>query len=275
MDNQVRKMFTGFGFKHLPFTREIAEPYLDERREKALKMLREFLQFRGFAVVSGEPGTGKTMLLKHLCAGLPGNSHKIIYIPFSTLSDSDMLKTVCFQLGVESTTSRSKMFKAIQKNIEDMQPVNPILVIDEAQKISHKTMETIRLMANFYFEDKNFFSVIMAGTEDFVQLFRLRVNQSLLQRITLFCSVAPLSREQTAEYVAHHFREAGVKREIVNPQAVNKVHDAASGIPRLINNLMLAALRETAEDGKDSVELEHVRKGMINSLMPAFTENEQ
>ena len=136
--------------------------------------------------------------------------------------------------------------------------------------MTHHTLETIRIMTNFYFEDRNYISIIMAGTDDFIQQFRLRINQALLQRVSLFCSLNSLSRSDTAEYVVHQTRSAGVEREIVSPRAVNLVYDATAGVPRMINNLMLAALRETAEDDKDTVDLEHVRKGMINTLMPAL-----
>lgn len=270
--NDARMKLARFGFKRLPFTYEILEPYIDPRREKHLKLLKEFLQLRGFAVISGPPGTGKTVLIKHLCSQLPANTHKVVYIPFSTLSDSDMLKTMCLHLGIESTMSRSKMFKGIQEHVERMQPVNPVIVFDEAQKLSHKTLETIRLLANFEFDGRHYISIVMAGTEDFTQIFRLRINQSLLQRISLFCSITPLSRDLTREYVAHHFKAAGAEREIVTAQAINLVFDAASGIPRVINNMMFAGLREAAEDEADLVDLEHVRKGMMNFHMPELME---
>lgn len=271
--DDARSKFARFGFKCIPFTREITAPFLDPRREKHLARLREFLQFRGFAVVAGGPGTGKTILLEHLCGQLHSNAYKVMYIPFSTLSDSDMLKTVCFHLGIETTMARSKMFKCIQDRIVEMQPVNIIIVLDEAQKLTHKTLETVRLMANFNFDGHNYLSIIMAGTDDFLQIFRLRINQSLFQRVSLFCEIPPLSRDATSQYVAHHLKTAGIEREIVTPQAVNFVYDAASGVPRIINNLMLAAFKETAEEEKDVVELEHIRKGMMNTMMPKFMEN--
>jgi type II secretory pathway predicted ATPase ExeA len=133
--------------------------------------------------------------------------------------------------------------------------------------MNHQTLETIRIMSNFYFEEKNYISIIMAGTDDFIQQFRLRINQGLLQRISLFCSLNPLQRSKTTEYVDHQIKTAGVEREIITKQALNLVHDATSGTPRLINNLMKATLIETAEDGKEIADLEHVRKAMFNLML--------
>jgi type II secretory pathway predicted ATPase ExeA len=271
--NDLRKKLSCYAFKHLPFTEEIIEPYLDDHREQSLTLFREFLQFRGFALLSGEPGCGKSYLLNHLCGKLPGNTHKIMYIPFSQVGDSDMLKLICHELGIENGMSRSRMLKVIQKCIEDMQPVNCILVVDECQITSHKTLETIRLLANFHFEEKNFFSIIMAGTEDFVQLLRLRINTALMQRVALHREMKPLNREKAQEYVEHHFRVAGVQHQMLSPQAMERVFRASSGAPRVINHLMRIALREAAEDNQDCVDLEHVRRGMMNS-MPTLLENE-
>ncbi len=271
--SNLREKLSRYAFSHLPFTDEINEAYLDDHRKQSLTLFREFLQFRGFALLSGEPGCGKSYLLNHLCGKLPGNTHKVMYIPFSQVGDSDMLKLICHELGIENGMSRSRMLKVIQKCIEDMQPVNTILVLDECQITSHKTLETIRLLTNFHFEEKNLFSVIMAGTEDFVQMLRLRINTALMQRITLHREIKALNREKTREYIDHHFRVAGVQHEILTPQAVERVFTASAGVPRIIDNLMRVALREAAEDNQDRIELEHVRRGMIN-CMPTLLENE-
>jgi type II secretory pathway predicted ATPase ExeA len=160
-EDDVRKKLVRYGFRHLPFTEESREIYLDDSRTNNIKKFREFLQFRGFAVLSGPPGTGKSALLRHICDSLPANTHKTIYIPFSMLSDSDMLKAVSFQLGIDKGMSKGRMFKCIQKHVEEMQPANLVIVFDEVHRMPHQTLEAIRIMTNFYFEDKNYISIIM------------------------------------------------------------------------------------------------------------------
>ena len=135
--------FDRFGFTAVPFINASKTAYLDTARDKVLKDLRNFLNYRGFAVLCGSPGTGKTALLKHLCRQLQPNEHKIIYIPFSMLKPSDMLKNICVKLDIEPTVSTSKMLTKIQDCIAEIQPVNPVLVLDEIQKISHQTLEVI------------------------------------------------------------------------------------------------------------------------------------
>ncbi len=250
--------FDRFGFSSLPFKNGSKAAYLDTSREQTIKNILNFLNYRGFAVLSGPPGTGKTMLLNYLCGQLNPNETKIIYIPFSMLSPSDMLKSICVKLNLEPTISASKMLARIQECVTQMQPVNPILVLDEIQKITNPTIELIRLMTNVNFEEKNIFSVIMAGNDEFLQHIRLRINEPLRQRITCYCHLEPLSRTDTKEYIKCQLEAAGAHQDVITEQAATYVYDLTSGIPRLINSLAFAALEATAEDNSQIIDLKHI-----------------
>lgn len=253
--------FDIYGFSSTPFAENEKTPFLDTSRKQVVKRMENFLSRRGFAVLSGSPGTGKTMLLNHLCCSLQPNEHRIIYIPFAVLKPADMLKNICLKLDLEPTVSTTKMLRSIQDRITEIQPVNPVLVLDEIQKISHPTLEIIRLMTNFNFEEKNLFSVVMAGNDEFLQQLKLRLNEPLRQRITCFCRLSPLSREDTGEYIKHQFETAGAHHEIITEQAVSLVYDLTSGTPRLINSLVFASLEEAADTESKIIDLDHVNAG--------------
>jgi len=260
--------FDRFALTGLPFHGMPDEPFLDASRDECLKQLQTFLGYRGFAVITGPPGTGKTMLLNHLCRRLQPNENRVIYIPFATLSPSDMLRSICAGLGLEPVMSKSRMLLNIQERVAEIQPVNPVLVLDEVQKISHPTMEIVRLLANFNFEEKNLFSVIMSGNDEFLQQLRLRINEPLRQRITCYCRLAALSRKESAEYVNHHFQIAGAHQKIINDQAQALVHDLTSGIPRMINSLVLKALENAADNESQVIDLKHVKTARAMVQLP-------
>ncbi len=262
--------FDPFGFSALPFSENEKIPFLDTSRKQVLKRIQNFLNYRGFAVLSGPPGTGKTMLLNHLCHALQPNEHRIIYIPFAMLKPADMLKNICIKLDLETTVSTTKMLRRIQDRIIEIQPVNPVVIIDEVQKISHPTLEVIRLMTNFNFEDKNLFSLIMAGNDEFLQQLKLRLNEPLRQRITCFQHLSILSREDTEKYIKHHFETAGAHHEIITRQAASMVYDLTSGTPRLINSLVFASLEEAAEAGAKIIDLEHINAGAEIVSIPSM-----
>jgi len=261
--------FDIFGFSSIPFSQNQKTPFLDTSRKQVLKKIENFIIYRGFAVLSGSPGTGKTMLLNHLCNNLQPNEYKIIYIPFAMLKPADMLKSICIKLDLEPIVSITKMLGKIQDRMTEIQPVNTVLVLDEIQKISHTTLETIRLMTNFNFEEKNLFSVIMAGNDEFLQQLRLRINEPLRQRITCFQRLSVLSREDTKKYITHHFETAGIHHEIITEQASTLVYDMTSGIPRLINSLVFASLEEAADAGERMIDIKHINAGSELVSLPS------
>lgn len=260
--------FDPFGFSSTPFSENEKTPFLDASRRRVLRRMRSFLDYRGFAVLCGAPGTGKTMLMNHLRQTLQTNEHRIIYISFAMLKPADMLKNICLKLDLEPTVSTSRMLRRVQDRITEIQPVNPILVLDEIQKISHSTLETIRLTTNFNFEEKNLISVVMVGNDEFLQQLKLRLNEPLRQRITCFQRLSPLSREDAGAYIKHHFEKAGAHHEIITEQAVNLVYDLTSGTPRLINSLVFAALEEAADAGSKIIDLDHINKGSELVFLP-------
>lgn len=260
--------FDRFGFSSLPFKNDSKAVYLDTARKHAVKNMLNFLNYRGFAVLSGSSGTGKTMLLNHLCKQLNPNENKIVYIPFSMLSPSDMLKSICVKLNLEPTISASKMLASIQECITQMQPVNPILILDEIQKITNPTIEIIRLMTNINFEEKNIFSVLMAGNDEFLQTVRLRINEPLRQRITCYCYLGPLSRSDTKEYIKCQLETAGAHQDIITEQAAMLIHDLTSGIPRMINSLSFAALEAATEDDSQIIDLQHIERARKIAILP-------
>jgi len=261
--------FDPFGFSSVPFSENEKTPFLDISREQVIKRMQSFLNYRGFAVLSGAPGTGKTMLLNHLCRSLQPNEHRIIYIPFAMLKPADMLKSICLKLDLEPTVSTTKMLRSIQDRISEIQPVNPVLVVDEIQKISHPTLEVIRLMTNFNFEEKNLFSIVMVGNDEFLQQLKLRLNEPLRQRITCFQRLSVLSREDTKKYIKHHFETAGAHHEVITEQAASLVYDLTSGTPRLINSLVFASLEEAADAGSKIIDLDHINTSNELVSLPA------
>ena len=260
--------FDRFAFTKLPFSDDIKTAFIDVEREMVLKDLHNFIRRRGFAVLTGSPGTGKTMLLNHFCRELNSNENKIIYIPFSMLKPSDMLKNICIKLDIVPVASTTKMLAKIQECATAMQPVNPVIVLDEIQKIIYPTLETVRLMTNVNFEEKNLFSVIMAGNDEFLQHIRLRIYEPLRQRITCYRRLNSLKKNDAEEYIRHQFEFAGAQHDIITNRAVNLVHDLTAGIPRIINKLVFAALEYAADESAAVLDLEHINTAALLVMPP-------
>ncbi len=264
-----RHRFDIYGFTKIPFGNLPGKPFLNDERTELLNRLNNFLEYRGFAVLTGPVGGGKSSLLNHFCSRLNNKTNLIIYMPFSILNEGDFLRAVCRAMNLEPAASKSRMINTIQAMVKDIQPVNPVLVLDEAQKISTPTLEFIRLLANFEFDGKNLFSVIMIGTNELLSRLRYRILEPLNQRITFFGRIRPLNRDETAEYIKHGFEQVGVCQDIVEEQAFTLVHDLSGGIPRLINSITKAALENAADEESLIIKLQHVRDARQYTLISA------
>ncbi len=258
-----------FGFHTTPFGSAPEKPFSDERRTLCRRKADALMQRRGFAFVTGGPGCGKTLFVNELCSGQNNRTTHLMYIPFAMFGDTDMLREICRQIGIEPVYRMGAMIRNIQERTREMQPVNPILVIDEVQLIGQETLDMLRILTNFKFESANLFTVIMAGDESFRHRLQLRINEPLRQRVTLFITLGPLGREDAAAYIQHQTRIAGAHQQIFDEQAANLIFDIAGGIPRLINNLASAALEEASLEKEPTVELRHVEQAATTCLLPS------
>ena len=249
-----------FGFQREPFVPDAATIWLDDRRRETLELLGGLVNRRGFAVLTGPAGCGKTILLGHLCAQLGGNTHRIIYVACADCGPADMLRLVCAGLNLEPTLGRSRTIKRIVDRVTEMKGITPVLVIDEAQSLPQATLEAIRVTCSGGLDARNRFAVIMAGADEFLGQLTLRVCEPLRQRVTVYAEVAPLTRDQVHDYLRHRFETAGVSADIIAGSAFSLLVDITNGVPRRIDKLADEALRHAAREGSTAVALDHVQR---------------
>ena len=249
-----------FGFERDPFVPDPAHIWLDEQRQDAIEQLNALVHRGGFAVLTGPAGCGKTILLGHLCSKLGPTTHRVIYLACAECEPPDMLRFVCAGLDLEPTLGRSRMTKRITDRVAEMKGITPVLVVDEAQSLSHATLEALRVICSNGLDGRHRFAVIMAGTDEFLGRLALRVSEPLRQRVTVYAEVAPLTRPETGDYLRHRFEAAGVARDVVAGEALNLVFDITNGVPRRIDKLVDEALRRAAREGTSGVALDHVQR---------------
>ena len=200
---------------------------------------------KGFMVLTGEVGTGKTTLLRHTLNALHRTRIHSAFIFNPRLDIVDFLEFVLSDFGL-TPVSRNKSSMLIQLNrwlIERFrQGEICVIVVDEAQNCSWDLLEEIRLLTNLETSSQKLAQIVLSGQPELEDKLRQTNVRQLRQRIALWCRTKPLTVMQTAEYISGRLRIAGTTAEIFLPDAIQLIHKASRGIPRVINLICENAL---------------------------------
>ncbi|HSG65031.1 MAG TPA: AAA family ATPase [Gammaproteobacteria bacterium] len=192
----------------------------------------------GFVVITGEIGSGKTTLIECFLDDLPD---EITYalISQTQLSPVEFLQAVLVEFGLDPfRKDKVELLTMIKDFLVEQyaQGKRVLLVVDEAQNLSKKVLEEIRLLSGIETKKEKVLRIILAGQPELSDTLDSPKLEQLSQRVRLRFHLGRLSRDETREYIEHRLRIAGSKdREIFTPEAIRSVFLYSGGVPRLIN----------------------------------------
>ena len=249
-----------YGLREVPFgpTPDPKFLFQSTRHREALAQLIYGVQERkGFIVLTGEIGTGKTTLLRALLERMDDRT-AVAYVHNSALPIDGLLEYVLQDWGVKSaaTTPAQRLFELNEFLIDQHRKgTSPVLVIDEAQNLSVETLEAVRLLSNFETTRQKLMQILLVGQPELRDTLNLPQLRQLKQRIGLRCHIGPLSPEETRLYIRHRLRIAGAgDAGIFTDAAVQRIADYSRGIPRVINIVCDHCLLSGYADSKRRVE---------------------
>ena len=274
-----------FGFQERPFeiTPDPKFVYLSEIHQEALARLQYAVrEGKGFSVITGEAGTGKTTLVHMLLSKLDGHVRtSFIFNPI--LDRADFLNYVCDDLGIKSEgmKSRGQSLTALHNFLLDCytRDEKVFLIIDEAQCLEPELLQEVRLLTNLETSKNKLLHVILLGQPELNQILAEKRFRPLKQRITVRYHLRPLRLRETKEYIQYRLKKARSRNiSIFNNGAIREIYRYSKGIPRLINivcdNALLTGFSlEKNRIGKNIIreivtDLEGVKKGNRKPLVP-------
>jgi general secretion pathway protein A len=231
-----------FGFRERPFDLAPDPRFLvlTDAHAEALSTLQYGISSRkGVTLLIGEAGVGKTTLIRAALDSSAGR-RRCIHLQNPVLTRAEFVEMLArqFELSPEAARSKTAMLIELEQLLRDArrQDVMTLLVIDEAQSLPYELLEEIRLLANLENNSDRLLSVILAGQPELAGRLNEPALRQFKQRIALRCELKPLSRQETARYVAGRIQAAGgVGFDTFTREAVTEIYDRSRGIPRLIS----------------------------------------
>ncbi|MHA2282694.1 MAG: XrtA/PEP-CTERM system-associated ATPase [Promethearchaeota archaeon] len=236
-----------YGLKEKPFS-IVPNPdflYLSEKHQNALTYLEYGLSEKvGFILLTGEIGTGKTTLIRHLLNQIESDL-EIAVILNTNVSPEQLLNLILNEFELETEdVDKSIALDRFNRFLIDKYAAGKrvILIIDEAQNLSNESLEEIRMLSNLDTEDQILLQIMLVGQPELKdRLGDPRLSQ-ISQRIAVRYHLDPLSREETKQYIKFRLQKAGGNPDIFSVSAVDLIYNASKGIPRTINLICDAAL---------------------------------
>jgi general secretion pathway protein A len=231
-----------FGFKECPFnlTPDPNFLYRSQQHEEALANLIYGVQSRkGFVVLTGEVGTGKTTMLECLQDFLSAHQIDFAYLFNSRLTAEQFFEMIAYDLDLRcARTSKTEVLIGLNQLL--LQNANEgrttTLIVDEAHNLEWDVLEEIRLLGNLENRRGKLLQIVLAGQPEFDRKLDAPSLRQLKQRIALRCMLQPFRPAETVEYIETRLAKAGMSNQTVfPPEVIEQIHTRAQGIPRLIN----------------------------------------
>ncbi|MEJ2655804.1 MAG: ATPase, T2SS/T4P/T4SS family, partial [Desulfobacterales bacterium] len=212
--------------------------WLGEKHKEALATLKYgVIDQKGFILVSGDVGTGKTTLINALLENIDDNI-LVANIKDPALNLIDFLNFIAISFNISQRfTSKVDFIVYFSQFLKKIYSENKcvLLIIDEAHSLSKDLLEHIRLLSNIELPDEKLINIFLVGQNEIHQTLALPECRAIRQRISLAYQIKPLSESETSDYIKHRLKIAGTEKEIFTKNAVREIYRFSNGYPRLVN----------------------------------------
>ena len=251
-----------YGMSHTPFAKDIPAERLYESKQvqDALGRMKYAADRKQFAVVTGDPGCGKSTLIRLFESTLAKERYTLLYVSDSQLTPRWLYNGLLGQLGIQAHFYRGDAKRQLQKAMEALreeQKKGVICVLDEAHLLERETLEEFRFLLNSEFDSVSPMSLVLVGQTELWDKLRMQSYAAITQRIDMNIVLKPMDLSETGMYIRSHLAYAACDGEIFTPGAEEEIYKVSSGVPRMINRICEKSLMYSAQQKKKLID-EHV-----------------
>jgi general secretion pathway protein A len=229
-----------YNLKSMPFqiTTDPRFLWLGEKHSEALATLKYgILENKGFLLLTGDVGTGKTALINRLVKMIDVAAI-VAKVPDPGLSSLEFFNFLALEFKMNRHFDSKGEFLISLKNFllkAHNAQKKVLLIIDESQRLNHDLLEQIRLLSNIELQDRKLINIFFVGQTEFNEMLMEERNRAVRQRITVSYHIDPLTESEARMYIKHRLKVAGATREIFSRDAIREIYQYTGGYPRLIN----------------------------------------
>ncbi len=238
--------FTRYGLEFNPFIKNSKEILVDTSEYKETLFRLDYLsKTKGFGILTGSAGRGKTTALRNWAKSLNPSLYKVIYSSLSTLTPNDFYRNLVKELGCEPAFKKPDNFRIIQEEITRLsveKRKTPVIIIDEANYINNAILNDLKILFNFEMDSRDRAAILLAGLPKLNATLGLGIHEPLKQRVVMNYNLEGLSKEEGKLYISEKLKGAGCNQAIFEDAAVEAILNASDGTPRLINKFCNASM---------------------------------
>lgn len=236
-----------FSLSHDPFSKEFAddEVWLPPSKKQVVETITAALRVRHHLLITGEPGAGKTVVLRAVRHALPQTRFRLTYCHNATLGRRDFYRQLCSAIGLSPKATAAAVFAALTEYVEELaadRQLHPAFVMDEAHLMKDEMLDHLHILTNYAWDSKALLSLVLVGLPELHERLSRRRHRSLMSRIHRRVVIEPLAPSDTHDYIRHRLSAAGTKDEPFPPDAVVLLHEKTGGLMRDLDRIAALAL---------------------------------
>ena len=259
-----------FGFQSPPFSKEIGDDdlWLPTSKTELIDDLTDAIESHATVLLIGEPGVGKTCVLRALRRRLSPELFRLTYCHNATLGRRDFYRQLCVALGLTPSATAAAVFYAVSTHVEELgrDRVHPVFLLDEAHLLHQDVLDHLHILLNYQWDSRSLLSLVLVGLPELENQLERRRNRSLFSRIHHRFAVEDASSNDIAEYVAHRLKLAGSDKSIFSADAINLMHEHATGALRDVDRIAHGAMRDAARRKRKTVDREAVERVLAGRM---------